>query len=951
MFRRLILCAVTCSFVIPVFSAGTMPHWIRPLDGKQLSHTFTAPNDLSKAQLLCVADFCDVDIAINGTVIASLPAYSALQKIDISSQLKPGKNVLRLSVTEHAGPSALALRIGMSDGKRTTEIVSSPSWKGASGRGVLNDRYWGFNNDRVAVSVFDDYEQWRRARAAPKSTAASTFQLLPGYQIELVRSAAKDEDSWIAMDFDPRGRLVIAREKQGLLRLSLQSGKIARVEVINEDLAEIRGVLFAHDALYVNSNSHNLRTSPRDRTGGLYRLRDSTGDDQYDEVKLLGERTQTGGHGRNDLTLGPDGKIYMIAGDSVALPKQLVDFTPPIPHQLPGDDLDHGHVIRTDKDGKQWELVCEGLRNPYGIDFNPDGEMFTFDADAEFDMGAPWYRPTRVRQLVRGADYGWRRVTDRWPPYYPDHADEPPNTLDIGKSSPTSVKFGTKSHFPKPYQKALFILDWTYGRIMAIHMTPRGAGYQCRTEEFLRGRPANVTDLAFGPDGAMYFVTGGRGTQSGLYRVSYTGPKRKPVEPSPQERAREIFGRRNRSDRDRICENEQMALDYLGDDDPWLRYIARTRLEQAKKVDLNRLTKSSNAIDADLAYLTAVARRAADPYVGAIPSRLNRIQWDQLNERQKLELIRVHEICRIRLAGRPVMEEGKTRRQLAAAFPDKSDKVNWVLCALLASMREPSLPGKTIPLLRAAKTPTQEIHYLFQLRDLTEGWTAALRQAYFSSLRQTTDIRGGRGLPKFLARIRRDALAAIPAPERVKYAAIAEQQDNLNELIKTVPTNRRFVREWKLSDFTDSSNPKPNLTRGEQMYTAASCILCHQLGGAGRVFGPDLTTAAGRYTRRDLLDAIIHPSKVVAEKYRSVTITTKDGAEHTGRLDFTGDYRKSKIRLYPNPLRPDQFIEIDKVNIAAKRFSELSAMPEGLLNSLTKEEILDLLAYIETGGL
>ena len=83
--------------------------------------------------------------------------------------------------------------------------------------------------------------------------------------------------------------------------------------------------------------------------------------------------------------------------------------------------------------------------------------------------------------------------------------------------------FAYRSHFPGKYREAFFIADWSYGRILAIHMTPDGASYRGEEETFILGRPLNVTDFEFGPDGAMYFVTGGRKTQSALYRVSYVG--------------------------------------------------------------------------------------------------------------------------------------------------------------------------------------------------------------------------------------------------------------------------------------------------------------------------------------------------------------------------------------------------------------------------------------------
>ena len=98
-----------------------------------------------------------------------------------------------------------------------------------------------------------------------------------------------------------------------------------------------------------------------------------------------------------------------------------------------------------------------------------------------------------------------------------------PAVVNIGLGSPTGVKFGTRSHFHEPYRRALYAFDWSYGRIFAVHLKPQGASYTADYEVFLQGKPLNVTSLQFGKDGAMYFITGGRGTQSGLYRVSYVG--------------------------------------------------------------------------------------------------------------------------------------------------------------------------------------------------------------------------------------------------------------------------------------------------------------------------------------------------------------------------------------------------------------------------------------------
>jgi hypothetical protein len=142
----------------------------------------------------------------------------------------------------------------------------------------------------------------------------------------------------------------------------------------------------------------------------------------------------------------------------------------------------------------------------------------------EWDFGMPWYRPTRICHVTSGSEFGWRTGNQKWSPEYPDNL---PATLNIGQGSPTNVMFGTGSNFPEKYRKALFAFDWSFGIIYAVHLEPSGATYSATAEEFISGSPLPLTDGAIGPDGAMYFMTGGRRLQSDVYRVYYTGKKAK----------------------------------------------------------------------------------------------------------------------------------------------------------------------------------------------------------------------------------------------------------------------------------------------------------------------------------------------------------------------------------------------------------------------------------------
>ena len=111
------------------------------------------------------------------------------------------------------------------------------------------------------------------------------------------------------------------------------------------------------------------------------------------------------------------------------------------------------------------------------------------------------------------------------------------------------------------------------------------------------------------------------------------------------------------------------------------------------------------------------------------------------------------------------------------------------------------------------------------------------------------------------------------------------------------------------------------------------------------MIGPDLTAVASRFDRRTLLESILEPSKVIAEIYRTISITLKSGAIVDGRI--VGEDANT-LSVAINPVDPDQRHRVNKSEIQTQRVSDISSMPAGLVNSLTKGEILDLLAFLES---
>ncbi|MDH3718967.1 MAG: c-type cytochrome, partial [Planctomycetota bacterium] len=134
---------------------------------------------------------------------------------------------------------------------------------------------------------------------------------------------------------------------------------------------------------------------------------------------------------------------------------------------------------------------------------------------------------------------------------------------------------------------------------------------------------------------------------------------------------------------------------------------------------------------------------------------------------------------------------------------------------------------------------------------------------------------------------------------------------------------------------------------GKRTFAAARCIVCHRFDGEGGATGPDLTNVAGRFSHRDLADALITPSKVISDQYGASIIETADGKLVTGRV--VGDDGKT-ITVQTDPEDATKVLEIANDNIELLEPSRTSLMPEKLLDVLSEQEVLDLLAFLLSRG-
>jgi glucose/arabinose dehydrogenase len=304
--------------------------------------------------------------------------------------------------------------------------------------------------------------------------------------------------------------------------------------------------------------------------------------------KLEGE----GEHGPHSIVPSPDGKsLFVIAGNFTDIPTmdayrntpdgKLDNILPLIKDPNGHDNTVNWHggwIANINPEGTKWELIASGFRNPFDLAFNDVGDMFTYDSDMEWDFGTPWYRPTRICHVTSGAEFGWRPGSDKWSPVWPDNL---PAILNIGQGSPTNVVYGGNARFPEKYRKSVLAFDWSFGIVYAIHLQPKGSSYEAKGEEFISGSPLPLTDGVIGPDGALYFLTGGRRLESDLYRVYYGDGKGNtetltaPALTTDQQTRRKLEEYHVAPKAGAV----EFAWPYLKNEDRFIRYAARVAIE------------------------------------------------------------------------------------------------------------------------------------------------------------------------------------------------------------------------------------------------------------------------------------------------------------------------------------------------------------------------------------
>lgn len=794
-----------------------------------------------------------------------------------------------------------------------------------------------------------------------------------GFVVEMLHKVDKEkkQGSWISVCADPKGDLYACDEKGDLFKIVLKNKKVESVKKV-ESPGYAHGLLWAFDSLYMMSNGSKTHN-------GLNRLTDTNGDGEFDKIENIVPLNGKGGHGPHIMRVSPDGKhIVFICGNYTLLPSEIT--YPVNPDYREDTLLTHlkdanghaanlkapgGYIMQINPDGSDRRIIASGFRNTFGFAFDRHGEIFGYDADMEWDAGTPWYRPTRILHIVKNGEYGWRTGTSKWPAYYEDSLNE---VINIGPGSPTAVFHGKDSAFPAPYNDRLFAVDWTFGRIYSIQLKAHGSTYKADKEVFLSGKPLPIVGASFGPDGDLYFVTGGRKIQSYLYRVSYQGSNKIEALKATELTSENKLRRKIESWHRPIQNIAKEIWPHLSSEDRFIRFSARRALEFQALEDWRALYHKETDPKTLISAAIVIARTGSQSEKQSVFSKLFKIDFNTLHNNEKLSYLRALSLCFIRLGQPGEKLTGKIMRKLDSNFPSSDQMLNRELCRLLVYLESPSVISKSVFLMSTSvavkenldtemldvndkygvslknmlknQPDAQALHYALMLREMKRHWDSKNAKAYFEWLHQAEQKNGGRSYKGFVKMIRKDALRYQSDEIKVYVKQLSENVAPVEMVVAQGPG-----RLWTLDEAvkTLKGTQHADLNNGKKMFKAAMCATCHTFAGEGGSAGPDLTQLGNRFSPRDIIDATINPSSAIAEQYQLYEVLLKSDEMLTGKIMAD---EKDFLEVATNFLDTSITRKVMKSEVVSVKPSSVSAMPPGLINALNPQELNDLMAFL-----
>ena len=959
-----------------------------------------------------------------------------------------------------------------------------------------------------------------QAQLVTHAVAGVKFSTLPGFTIERVNPADRN-DSYVVLTFDSLGRPVVSKENDfpRILVDADKDGIFESEKVITEKVRNCQGLWFDGPTLYAACSEAVPPPPPAEpapgaapaqgggrggRGGppppaGVYRLQDTNGDDVADTFETVA--VTPGGiqeHGPHAIRRAPDGGYTVISGNHATIADDSLDPRSPVLQDKDAQLLPylpnfgrsirqavHSGVYRWNPAVNRFSVVFGGNRNAYDYAYNLAGELFLFDSDMEWDINMPWYREVRTVHGIPAGNYGYRDGSGKYPAYY---LDSLPPVRDVGRGSPVGVEFYTSYAYPREFFDNLFEADWSRGRLLYTALTPGGGTYTARSDraEFVHGEPFNITDVEVGPDGLLYFTTGGRNTSGGLWRLRYKGalpamPDMTGIlavvrQPQPLsswgwaaiEKVRASMGDAFGAELERLARNTSangldrsralyemqrhgtapaaelltalgrdrdaavraavvyvagvqetaanaparaaIAAAALKDGDPlvrrraaealvrigqspekslapaadiyallndpnrFVRWAGRIALERTPRAEWkDRALNDTNPLGALEAMVALVNTAGGESLQPILEKQFAMMKQANLSVENRLRLFRAFQYAAAEVKeGLSAAQREQLHGLLVNQFPAQDERLNRELALMLAYAGQPQAIAEILAALpKGDENQPLQLHYLYALRTIKEGWTPEQKAQLAELLGRTSTWRGGAQFVNFVGQMFEavQPLFASPAEQQLLYEKapdfspltpeqLAEIQARQAQLgrgggrggrggnppspLAARRAGRIISRQEMLEEAVFQPQQNLDVEAGREAFEK-SCASCHRFGSLGTdhgVAGLNLTGSKALASKYTLLEAVMIPDRAVAPAHESTIVTTTDGRTIKGLV-----LRESGQTLAM--LTEDGTVsDLPKSQIKASRKEKTSLMTETASDALGQTQLRNLAAFL-----
>lgn len=798
----------------------------------------------------------------------------------------------------------------------------------------------------------------------------------------------------VAIAAEPTGAIYVASDEQGSLGTDKGGGKVLRCVDHDGDgvmdsvttfcrVDHVRGVVYRAGSVWVSHPPY------------LSVFHDDDGDGVADRNQQLVSgltselvNTRGGDHTTNGIRMGVDGWLYIGNGDYGTPEGKGIDGSTVV--------LRGGGVLRVRPDGTELELFASGLRNPFDIAIDPQLNLFTRDNTND---GGGW--DTRVSQLFQNAEYGYPRL-------FANFSDEIMPTLGVfGNGGGTGSLYIEDEAWPDRWNRSLFTGDWGRSGVFYHPLKSDGATFQLSQETF--ATIARATGMDLDASGNLYVASWWSGEASvhvgpHVGFVTRLTPKGSTLREFPN-----LSGKSSSELVELLCSPNAVARFHVqgellkrgdavadalsqvcrNDDFPLGgRIAALFALKQIQGTESHEVLKSLTTDTAirEFAIRALTDRKTqldgldAEFFVSFLSDDSPRVRAQAVIALGRLGDVSVaSEIIPLaRQAGEERPNAAKANAEqviphLALRALLELNAVDACVAALDGSNRRAALRVlRSMHSVRAvdgliAKLGTQRnldkrnellvtLIRLYQLETPYDGswwgirpdttgpfydpttWEQSERiAAVLKTAMKEADAETAKRLGAELVRhqVRLSGLAPMaeaPAIEEKPIVIDPVDPQDPNQL-GNMPYSELLTRARTMNG---------DAKAGAAVFTSRSCSACHTSAAGQKPVGPHLADIGKRYTPAELIESILKPSEKIAQGYETQAFLTDSGRVITG---FVTSEKGQEITV-----RDSQGIthRVPRNQIEERNRQTTSAMPNGLVGSLTIKEFADLIAYLQS---